>query len=99
MREHISNSKRSSFYRVSSPYNVIIVIAIIVIIPSIINLGKHICIVHYLISRLCWKTRMNELINGREFWNGFREIADDCDTGSQQYFLIIYSFKQIYLTL
>lgn len=42
---------------------------------------------------------MNELINGREFWNGFREIADDCDIGSQQYFLIIYSFKQIYLTL
>lgn len=27
------------------------------------------------------------------------EIADDCDIGSQQYVLIIYSFKQNYLAL
>lgn len=42
----------------------------------------------------------NEYINEWErILEWLMEIADDCDIGSQQYILIIYSFKENYFAL
>lgn len=41
--------------------------------------------------------RMNKWASA--LWKGFMEIADDCESDSQQYVLIIYSLKQNYWAL